>query len=69
MSLIYTVFNTIFHFEDGYAQFSGNEDKVTLSISQWIQENYDYANIIMVIFIAGWGLLLLYFVTQEWQIK
>jgi hypothetical protein len=54
MSLIYSVFNKIFHFEDGYVQFSGNKDAATPSISKWIQENYGYANIIMAIFIAGW---------------
>lgn len=53
-SLIYTVFNTIFHFEDTYVQFSGNSDSTTLSIFKWIQGNYGYANIIMAIFIAGW---------------
>lgn len=53
-SLIYTVFNKIFQFEDGYVQFSGNGESATKSISKWIQENYGYANIIMAIFIAGW---------------
>lgn len=53
-SLVYTLFNSIFHFEDGYVQFSGNSDSATLSIFKWIQGNYGYANIIMAIFIAGW---------------
>ena len=53
-SLIYTVFNEIFQFEDGYVQFSGNGESATKSIYKWIQENYGYANIIMAIFIAGW---------------
>jgi len=53
-SLIYTIFNKIFHFEDGYVQFSGNSESATQTISKWIQENYGYANIIMAVFIAGW---------------
>lgn len=53
-SLIYTVFNKLLHFEDGYVQFSGNSSSATLSISKWIQGNYGYANIVMAIFIAGW---------------
>lgn len=53
-SLIYTVFNKIFLFEDGYVQFSDNTDSATLSIFEWVQRNYGYANIIMAIFIAAW---------------
>ena len=53
-SLIYTIINNSFQFEDSYVQFSGNDDSATLSISYWIQGNYGYTNIIMAIFIAGW---------------
>jgi len=48
------IINNSFQFEDSYVQFSGNDDSATLSISNWIQGNYGYTNIIMAIFIAGW---------------
>lgn len=53
-SLIYTIFNNIFSFEDSYAKFSDANQTATSQLSQWIQGNYGYANIIMAIFIAGW---------------
>lgn len=53
-SLIYTVFNNIFLFEDGYVKFSTNVESATLTIFKWIRGNYGYANIIMAFFIGGW---------------
>ena len=52
-SLIYTIFNNIFSFEDSYVKFSDDKESATRQLSQWIQGNYGYANIIMAIFIAG----------------
>lgn len=65
-SLIYTVFNNIFLFEDGYIKFSDNKESATLTIFKWIQENYGYANIIMAIFIAAWTKL--FFRKREFNI-
>ncbi|PKP27334.1 MAG: hypothetical protein CVU06_02340 [Bacteroidetes bacterium HGW-Bacteroidetes-22] len=53
-SLIYTIFVSIFHFEDGYIRYSGDKESTTLIIFKWVQGNYGYANIIMSIFIGLW---------------
>lgn len=53
-SLIYTLFNNIFQFEDGYINFTGEQESFTLSIFNWVQGNYGYANIIMALFIGAW---------------
>jgi len=53
-SLIYTLINSLFQFEDNYVSFSGENESATLLIFKWIQANYGYANIIMAFFIAGW---------------
>ena len=53
-SLIYTIFVRIFHFEDGYINYSDDKESVTLAIFKWVQGNYGYANIIMAIFIGLW---------------
>jgi hypothetical protein len=53
-SLIYTISNAFFQFEDGYVEISGSNDPASYSVTQWIQNNYGYANIIMAFFIAGW---------------
>lgn len=53
-SLIYTVLNNLIRFEDGYINYSSDEETVTLVIFRWIQGNYGYANIIMAVFIALW---------------
>lgn len=57
-SLIYTVLNSIFHFEDSYVKFSGEQGSSTLAIFKWVQANYGYANIIMAFFIGLWLKLL-----------
>lgn len=53
-SLIYTVSNNIFHFEDSYVKVAADETSAVTSIFKWVQGNYGYANILMAVFIAGW---------------
>jgi hypothetical protein len=53
-SLIYSICNSFFHFEDDYVNKLGNNNSATSAISKWIQGHYGYANIIMAIFIALW---------------
>ncbi len=53
-SLIYTILNSVFHFEDGYINYADNKETATLSIFKWIQGNYGYANIFMALFIGIW---------------
>ncbi len=60
-SLIYTLITHFFHLEDGYFKFDNtqatNSAAAAVSnhlISNWIQNHYGYANIVMGIFIALW---------------
>lgn len=53
-SLVYTIAEQIFHFEDGYANASGFGESATTDIFRWIQNNYGYANILMAVLIALW---------------
>jgi hypothetical protein len=53
-SLIYTITQQILRFEDGYVNAGGFGDSALTSITEWIQKNYGYANILMSIFIAFW---------------
>lgn len=55
-SLIYSLTVSIFHIEDGYVKFEGDETNLTtqLKITKWIQSHYGYANIMMGVFIASW---------------
>lgn len=53
-SLIYSLCNSFFHFEDGYMNYSDSKLTTTTKIFIWIQGHYGYANIIMGIFIALW---------------
>jgi hypothetical protein len=53
-SIIYTLANNVFHFEDGYVRFEGNADSATSAISNWVRSNYGYANMIMALFIGLW---------------
>jgi hypothetical protein len=53
-SLIYTLCNHFFHFEDGYVKYVDNKKSATTEIFKWVQGNYGYANIIMGVFIALW---------------
>lgn len=53
-SLIYSLCNSFFHFEDVYVNKMDHDNSAAGAISKWIQGNYGYANIIMAIFIAFW---------------
>ncbi len=55
-SLIYSLTVSVFHIEDGYFKFEGDEAKLTtqFKITKWIQSHYGYANLIMGVFIAFW---------------
>lgn len=54
-SLVYTIFEKIFDFKDGYIdlQFDGSDSAISL-IFQWISHNYGYSNILMSVFVAIW---------------
>lgn len=53
-SLIYSLCNHFFHFEDGYVAYLDHQKTTTSRIFKWIQGHYGYANILMGIFIAFW---------------
>lgn len=53
-SLIYTLCNSFFHFEDSFLNYFDNKKSTTSFIFNWIQGHYGYSNIIMGIFIALW---------------
>lgn len=52
-SVIYTLAQRLFHFEDGYIQGEVDDSAVT-GMFEWVQNNYGYANILMGIFIGLW---------------
>lgn len=56
-SLIYTVIQRIFGFEDMYMTANGSDHELEVRIMQWIQANYGYANLVMAIFISLWAKL------------
>jgi hypothetical protein len=53
-SLIYSIFQQLFNFEDGYVGYSFEKDSAIHSIFNWVSKNYGYSNILMGIFIALW---------------
>lgn len=53
-SLIYSLINNFFHWEDNYLSFEGAEASSVVVIFDWIQNHYGFANIIMSFFIALW---------------
>lgn len=53
-SLIYSLCSSLFHFEDGYVNYSDNKASAVSVIFNWVQGHYGYGNIIMGIFIAVW---------------
>ncbi|MFZ4861034.1 DUF3667 domain-containing protein [Sphingobacterium sp. Mn56C] len=53
-SLIYTLINHAFHFDDKYMAYEGQKNKSALVMFQWIQDHYGYANIMLGIFVAVW---------------
>lgn len=65
-SLIYSLCNAFFKFEDSYIKYSDIEQNTTTRIFEWIQNNYGYANIILGVFIALWTKL--FFKKYEYNI-
>ncbi|WP_264530371.1 DUF3667 domain-containing protein [Flavobacterium sp. N502540] len=53
-SLIYSISNHFFHFQDGYINYLDSQKTSTSTISKWVQMNLGYSNIMMGIFIALW---------------
>ncbi len=53
-SFIYSVLNSIFHFEAAYQPPSDQAESAVLMVFKWIQSNYGYSNIIMALFIGFW---------------
>ncbi|MFD2910120.1 DUF3667 domain-containing protein [Flavobacterium ardleyense] len=53
-SLIYSIIQQIFNFEDGYVGYSFEKDSTIASVFGWVSNNYGYSNILMGIFIAFW---------------
>lgn len=53
-SLIYTISQQLFHFEDGYVNYSFEKDSAVNSLFEWISQNYGYANFLMAVFIGFW---------------
>jgi hypothetical protein len=53
-SIIYTLCNHFFHFEDGYVKYLDSKKSTTTEIFKWVQGHYGYANLILGIFIALW---------------
>lgn len=53
-SLIYTLCNHYFHFEDGYVAYMDSKKSTTAEIFKWIQGHYGYTNLMMGVLIALW---------------
>ena len=53
-SLVYSIIQQIFNFEDGYVGYSFEKESTINSIFDWVSKNYGYSNILMGIFIAFW---------------
>jgi hypothetical protein len=53
-SLVYTLIQQIFLFEDGYINFAFEQETYTNLLFQWISEHYGYSNLLMAFFIALW---------------
>ncbi|PHR71894.1 MAG: hypothetical protein COA67_05755 [Lutibacter sp.] len=53
-SLIYTISQQIFQFEDGYVNYSFDKDSASTTIFDWVTANYGYSNFLISIFIALW---------------
>ncbi|MDB9874267.1 DUF3667 domain-containing protein [Flavobacteriaceae bacterium] len=53
-SLVYSIIQQIFNFEDGYVGYSFEKQSTINSIFDWVSKNYGYSNILMGIFIAFW---------------
>ena len=53
-SLIYTTINHLFHYEQGYIDYTNTRSTPSGLIYSWMQNHHGYANIMMGIFIAFW---------------
>ncbi len=53
-SFLYTIFQQLLRFEDGYISYSSDTQSTAITIFDWIQANYGYSNILMAIFMAFW---------------
>jgi hypothetical protein len=53
-SLVYSIIQQLFNFEDGYVGYSFEKESAITSIFQWVSQNYGYSNLIMGVFIAFW---------------
>jgi len=53
-SLVYSIIQQIFSFEDGYVGYSFEKESAIASIFNWVSKNYGYSNILMGILIAIW---------------
>jgi len=53
-SLTYTILQQLLNFEDGYVNYSFDENSASTSIFDWVTKNYGYANLLITIFIAFW---------------
>ena len=53
-SLIYTIAQQVFQFEDGYVNYSFDKDSASTTMFDWVSQNYGYSNFLISIFIAFW---------------
>lgn len=53
-SLTYTILQRIIEFEDGYVNFSFDNDSASTAIFEWLTRNYGYTNILIALFIGLW---------------
>lgn len=53
-SLVYTLTQQYFEFEDGYIGYSFNEQSTLTTISNWITQHYGYTNILIAFNVALW---------------
>lgn len=57
-SLTYSVLEKFLNFEDGYIYYDESIKSTSMSIFDWVKDNYGYGNLIMVVFIAFWTKIL-----------
>jgi hypothetical protein len=53
-SLIYTLCNKVFHFEEAYIKNLETKKSTAIEIFKWVQGHYGYSNIFLGIFISFW---------------
>jgi hypothetical protein len=64
-SLIYTVFQQLLGFEDGYVGFYSGEDTTSGNLFNWISNNYGYTNLIIGVFVGTW--IKLFFIKYDFN--